>query len=171
MGWYNFTAWALNPLKTPRIPYLSAPPAVWAQEWFAQVSLGGDTLFLILFVLPILWCISLWCVLGVLSYGHKKRIFSFHLSVSFLLSYWYLSPIPYSLLSELLVSLVLRKLNSLIFIFIALDMNRTYAIGYRKRYRNRGVPLMNWLLLSTNHKWFSTNFTIHFILLLFILFF
>lgn len=28
MGWYNFTAWALNPLKTPRIPYLSAPPAI-----------------------------------------------------------------------------------------------------------------------------------------------
>ena len=27
MGWYNFTAWALNPLKTPRILYLSAPPS------------------------------------------------------------------------------------------------------------------------------------------------
>ena len=28
MGWYNFTAWALNPLKTPRYPHLSAPPAI-----------------------------------------------------------------------------------------------------------------------------------------------
>ena len=28
MGWYNFTAWAFNPLKTLPIPYLSPPPAV-----------------------------------------------------------------------------------------------------------------------------------------------
>lgn len=103
MGWYNFTAWALNPLKTPRIPYLSALSILStfrAQEWCAQVSLWVGTLLLVLYRL---WCI--W-VLGMLSYGHKKRIFSFHLSVSLSLSYWCVSPI---LWYESFVGLVLRN--------------------------------------------------------------
>lgn len=169
MGWYKDTAWALNPLKPPRYLYLSALSilsTLRAQEWGVQVSLRGGTLLLVLYRL---WC--LW-VLGVVSYGHKKRILSLiRECVSYVLSYRLLSPESYSLLSELLVSLVLRKLNSFISHRIALDMNRRYAMGYRKRYWNRGVSLINWLLLSTNHKWFSTNFTIHFILLLFILFY
>ena len=154
-----------NPLKSIPFQHPRVPPAVWAKyhEWI-PLEWRVCTLLLLLYRL---WCIS---VLGVLSYGHKKRILSLiRECVSYVLSEWLLSPIPYPLLSELLVSLVLRKLNSLISIFIALDMNFMYAIGYRKRYWNRGVPLMNWLLLSTNHKWFSMYFTIHFIFLFFIL--
>ena len=177
---------------------------MWAQE---LVSLGVGTLLLVLYRL---WCI--W-VLGVLSYGHKKRIFSFHLSVSLSLSYWCVFPIlwyesfPLLVLRNSLsiwplptrrtfpchfyecttyrayfIGVVHIRCVSLFRILLRTDsfwishlidhhIYFEYAMGYLNQYRNRGVPFMNWLLLSTNHKWFSINFTIHFIALLFILFF
>ena len=214
MGWYNFTAWALNPLKTLLFNPLSAPPfppAVWAKyhEWF-PLEWRVDTPF---FGLCGLSTLSLLCVLGVLSYGHKKRIFSFHLSVSLSLSYWCVFPI---LWCESFPSLVLRRVLfiwplptrrtfschfyecttyrayfiwvvhircvSLFRILLRTDsfwishlidhhIYFEYAMGYLNQYRNRGFPFMKFLLLWMNHKWFSTNFTMNFIFLLFILFF
>ena len=115
----------LKPLHFPTISALSIPPNPHYSElrsWILQAQELCVTECLTRWVGTLSFILSLCrlysiCVLGVLSYGHKKRIYSFLLSVSFVLSLGLLFPESYLsilLYSESLVVLVLR--NGLFFL-------------------------------------------------------